>query len=49
MNWVTNFSYHIYIMNQKALTIIKAIAKGILCIIRWLSSQKKEKKDSGDV
>lgn len=36
-------------MNKKALTIIKAIAKGILCVIRWLSGQKKEKKDAEDV
>lgn len=36
-------------MNQKALTIIKAIAKGILCVIRWLSGQKKKKENADDV
>ena len=36
-------------MNKKALTIIKAIAKGILCVIRWLSGQKEKKKDDEDV
>lgn len=36
-------------MNQKAITIIKAIAKGILCVLRWLSGQKKKNKDAEDV
>lgn len=35
-------------MNKKVLTIIKAVAKGILCVIRWLSGQKKEKNNAGD-
>lgn len=29
---------------MKALKIIKAIAKGILTVIRWLTDSKKEKK-----
>lgn len=36
-------------MNKKALTIIKAIAKGILTVIRWLSGQKKKKDGIEDV
>lgn len=36
-------------MNKKALTIIKAIAKGILAVVRWLSGQKKKKEDTEEV
>lgn len=36
-------------MNKKALTIVKAIAKGILAVVRWLSGQKKKKEDTEDV
>lgn len=36
-------------MNKKALKIIKAIAKGVLCVIRWLSGQKKKNEDAEDV
>lgn len=36
-------------MNRKALLIIKAVAKGILTVIRWLSGQKKKKEDVEDV
>lgn len=29
---------------MKALKIIRAVAKGILTVIRWLTGEKKEKK-----